>query len=88
MITINEFAAASLSRPRGETPLQKLENQARLLRNNGARASAEINGHLVEVRLLEAMINRGMATGTCDRFTYYLDGKRTAYGKVWDAVCK
>jgi hypothetical protein len=79
---------ASLSRSRGETPLQKLENQARLLRANGARASAEINGFLVEVRLTEAMINRGMATGTCDRFNYYLDGKRTAYGKVWGAVRK
>lgn len=88
MTTINEFAAASLSRPRGETPLQKLENQARMLRNNGARASAQINGLLVEVRLTEAMINRGASTGTCDRFNYYLGGKRTAYGKVWDAVCK
>ena len=88
MTTINEFAAASLSRRCGETPLQKLENQARLLRAHGARASAEVNGRLVEVRLLEAMINRGVATGTCDRFNYYLDGKRTAYATVWDAVCK
>ena len=71
-----------------ETPLQKLENEARQNRDTTARAEAILNGHLVGVRLIEAMINRGMATGTADRFNYYLDGKRTAYGKVWDAVCK
>lgn len=73
-----------------ETPLQKLENEARA--NQGApawgTAQATINGHVVKVVLIQAMINRGMATGTCDRFNYYLDGKRTAYRTVWDAVCK
>lgn len=71
-----------------ETPLQKLENEARANRDNWGVAETEIKGRKVTVKLIEAMINRGMATGTCDRFNYYLDGKRTAYGKVWDAVCK
>lgn len=71
-----------------ETPLQKLENEARQNRDTTARAEANLNGRLVRVTLIEAMINRGMATGTCDRFNYYLDGKRTAYSTVWDAVCK
>lgn len=90
MITMNEFAATTLNAPRvgRETPLQRLENEARTNRLTSAKASDTVNGHVVEVRLIEAMINRGTATGTCDRFNYYLDGERTAYGKVWDAVCK
>lgn len=70
-----------------ETPLQSLENEARKNRETTARAEREIKGRVVGVRLVESMINRGMATGMCDRFNYYLDGKRTAYGKVWDEVC-
>lgn len=72
-----------------ETPLQKLESEARANRETAwGVAEAEIKGRQVKVKLIEAMINRGWATGTCDRFNYYLDGKRTAYSKVWEAVCK
>lgn len=87
MYTMNEFAAASLSRPR-ETLLQKLQNEARKDCPRYGRATAEFEGKIIEVRLMQAMINRGRATGTCERFTYYVDGTRTAFDKVYDMVRK
>jgi hypothetical protein len=74
-----------------ETPLQKIENECRQNSANGQgpeSAVHQINGHSVQVKMARAYTPGNTFSGNHVRFNYYLDGKRTSYGKVWDTVCK
>ena len=51
-----------------------------------ARITATICGHEVTATIDRAMINRGMATGTADRWTWKLDGKRIALHNLIEIV--
>ena len=50
------------------------------------RVESVFDGRVVMVKLVDSMINRGMATGTTLKANYYLDGKRTAFSKVVAAM--
>lgn len=57
--------------------LKSLDEAVRKARGDTSSAQVEamIKGHTVVARVDRAMINRGMATGTADRWTYKCDGK-------------
>jgi len=72
-----------------ETPLQAIEQECRANSQTGQgpeSAVYSIKGHAVQVRMSRAYTPRNVFSSNHVRFSYYVDGKRTAYAKVWDLV--
>lgn len=68
--------------------LKTLEAEVRKLKadSSWAVADGKIGENVVTVKVDRAMINRGMATGTSDRWTYRLEGKRISRANLLDIV--
>ncbi len=72
-----------------ETPLQAIEQECRKSSQNGQgpeSAVHAIKGHQVQVKMSRAHTPRNTFSSNHVRFSYYVDGKRTAYAKAWELV--
>lgn len=72
-----------------ETKLQAIEQECRQSSQNGQgpeSAVHTIKGHQVQVKMSRAYTPRNTFSGNHVRFSYYVDGKRTAYDKAWELV--
>ena len=72
-----------------ETQLQKIEQECRNSSSNGQgpqSAVHSIKGHAVQVKMSRAYTPSNTFSSNHVRFSYYVDGKRMAYSKVWDLV--